>query len=126
MRASHSLAHEGGELFDPSADIVGVRTPQGEELYMDRAKKLVQGCIVAVFLDGHFMLVGKIIRRPVPFRRLVIGYADVHGNKGVTRMFGLKDDDTQVLRVVGVMNRLPFAVEPEEGGPSEGGDAHRE
>ena len=115
MRASHSLALQDGSLFaDHSADIVGVRTPQGEELYMDRAKKLVRGCTVAVFLDGQFMLVGKIIQRPVTFRRLVIGYADVHSNKGVTRMFGLKDKDTQVLRVVGVMTWIPLADEPDE------------
>ena len=53
---------------DPSADIVGVRTPQGEELYMDRAKKLEQGCTVAVFLDGHFVLVGRLVRRPTANR----------------------------------------------------------
>ena len=104
MRASHSLALEGGELFaDPSADIVGVRTPQGEELYMDRGKKLEQGCTVAVFLEGHFFLVGRILKRPTPHRRLVIAARCADGTEGVCRIFGLKDRDVQVVLVVGVI-----------------------
>ena len=79
-----------------------LRTPAGQRLILDQSAKLVQGCTVAVFLDGHFMLVGKIINKPVTYRRLVIGYEDVRGNQGVSRIFGLKDTCTQIWRVVGV------------------------
>ena len=49
------------------------------------------------------MLVGKLLRRPVAHRHLVIGYRDAHGNEGVTRIWGLKDKDTQIWRVVGLV-----------------------
>jgi hypothetical protein len=84
-------------------------TPKGEYLILDQAAKLEQGCTVAVFLTGHFMLVGRIERRPVPHRRLVIRCRDVEGNEWVTRIYGLRDDDTQVWRVVGVFEPVPFA-----------------
>ena len=68
---------------------------------------------VAVFLNGGFLLVGQLVRRPTIKRRLVIRSRDVRGDVGITRMWGLKDRDVQVLRVVGVMNRLPIANEPD-------------
>src|SRR5262245_66553695 len=70
-------------------------TPQGEYLIMDQAAKLEQGCTVAVFLSGDFMLVGRIDRRPVPQRRLVIRCRNVQGEESVSRIFGLRDKDTQ-------------------------------
>ena len=41
--------------------------------------------------------------RPLAHRHLVIGYRDAHGNEGVTRIWGLKDKDTQIWRVVGLV-----------------------
>jgi hypothetical protein len=66
-------------------------TPKGEYLILDQTAKLEQGCAVAVFLTGHFMLVGRIERRPVPHRRLVIRCRDVEGNECVTRIYGLRE-----------------------------------
>ena len=56
-----------------------LKTPQGEYLIMDPAAKLEKGCTVAVFLAGDFMLVGRIDRRPVPHRRLVIRWRNAQG-----------------------------------------------
>ena len=84
-------------------------TPPGEYLILDQAAKLEQGCTVAVFLAGDFMLVGRIDKRPVPHRRLVIRWRNVQGEEGITRIFGLRDKDTQVWRVVGVQTPVPFA-----------------
>ena len=75
-----------------------------------------KGCTVAVLLAGDFMLVGRIERRPVPHRRLVIRCRDVRGNEGVTRIYGLRDKDTQVWRVVGVYTQVPFA-DADDGDP---------
>jgi len=83
-------------------------TPAGEYLILDPMAKLEQGCTVAVFLQGHFMLVGRIERRPTPHRRLVIRCRNVRGEEGVERIFGLRDKDTQVWRVVGVHVPVPF------------------
>ena len=66
-------------------------------------------CAVAVFLAGSCMLIGRIERRPVPHRRLVIRCRDVDGNECVTRIYGLRDEHTQVRRVVGVFESIPFA-----------------
>jgi hypothetical protein len=96
--------HAGG--FPPVASALAIKTPQGETLIVDPAAKLEQGATVAVFLDGCFMLVGRILRKPVTHRRLVIGYRDVHGNEGVTRIYGLLDDHTVVWRVTGVVRDL--------------------
>jgi hypothetical protein len=52
------------------------RTPVGEYLHLDTTAKLEKGCLVAVFLAGSFMLVGRIDRRPVSHRRLVIRCRD--------------------------------------------------
>ena len=71
--------------------------------------RVAKGCTVAVFLAGSFMLVGRIDKRPVPHRRLVIRCRDVQGNECVTRIHGLRDDDTQVWRVMGVFTPVPFA-----------------
>src|SRR5262245_47488404 len=60
-----------------------LKTPQGEYLILDPMAKLEQGCTVAVFLTGHFMLVGRIERRPSPHRRPVIRCRDIEGNEGV-------------------------------------------
>src|SRR5262245_2803273 len=92
------------------APLVVAEFAKGEEyLILDPMAKLEQGCTVAVFLTGHFMLVGRIERRPSTHRRLVIRCRDVEGNEGVTRIYGLKDKDTQVWRVVGVHVPVPFA-----------------
>ena len=85
------------------------QTPQGECLMLNRKAKLEKGCTVAVFLAGSFMLVGRIERRPVPHRRLVIRCRNVEGAECVTRIYGLRDKDTQVWRVVGVFTPVPFA-----------------
>jgi len=87
MRADPDTAHQ---------------TPQGEYLMLNRMAKLEKGCTVAVFLTGDFVLVGRIDRRPVLHRRLVIRWRNAQGEEGVSRIFGLKDKDTQVWRVVGV------------------------
>jgi hypothetical protein len=75
---------------------------------LDQAAKLEKRCTVAVFLGGHFMLVGRIERRPVSDRRLVIRCRSVKGNEYVTRLYGLRDPDTQVWRVTGVFTPVPF------------------
>jgi hypothetical protein len=93
MRADPDTAHQ---------------TPQGEYLMLNRMAKLEKGCTVAVFLTGDFVLVGRI-DRPVPHRRLVIRWRNAQGEEGVSRIFGLKDKDTQVWRVVGVHVPVPFA-----------------
>ena len=85
-----------------------IQTPLGEYLCLDKSAKLENGCTVAVFLAGDFMLVGRTDRRPVPHRRLVIRCHDVQGNEGVTRIHGLRDKGTQVWRVVGVFEPVPF------------------
>jgi len=71
----------------------------GERLILDQSAKLVRGCTVAVFLGGKFATVGRIVRRPVPSRHLVIECRDVNGNKRIERMWGLKDKDVQIWRV---------------------------
>ena len=86
-----------------------LKTSQGDYLILDQAAKLEQGCTVAVFLTGCCMLIGRIERRPVPHRRLVIRCRDVEGNECVTRIYGLRDEHTQVRRVVGVFEPVPFA-----------------
>ena len=86
-----------------------LKTPQGEYLIMDQTAKLEQGCTVAVFLAGCFMLVGRIERKPVPHRRLVIRCRNVKGEEYVTRIYGLRDADTQVWRVTGAFTPVPFA-----------------
>jgi hypothetical protein len=39
----------------------------------------------------------------------VIRCRDIEGNEGVTRIHGLKDEDTRIWRVVGVFTPVPFA-----------------
>jgi hypothetical protein len=82
---------------------------EGERLIMDCAAKLVQGCTIAVFLGGKFATVGRIVRRPVPSRHLVIECRDVFSNKYIERMWGLKDKDVQILRVTGVFTPVMFS-----------------
>jgi hypothetical protein len=81
----------------------------GERLIVDRSAKLVRGCMVAVFLGGKFATVGRIVKRPVPSRHLVIECRDVFGNKINERMWGLKDEHVQILRVTGIWTPVPFA-----------------
>ena len=90
------------------------QTPHGEYLCLDKAAKLEKGCTVAVFLAGSFMFGGRIERRPVPHRRLVIRCRDVEGKEGLTRV-GLKGN-TEVWRVMGVFTPVPFA-DAEDGDP---------
>src|SRR5262245_25381501 len=87
----------------------GAFTLQGERLIMDCSAELVRGCTVAVFLSGKFATVGRIIRRPVPSRHLVIECQDVYGNKCISRMWGLKDEHVQIWRVTGVFVPRQFA-----------------
>jgi hypothetical protein len=88
---------------------------------MDPAAKLNRGCTVAVLFGGQFVLVGRIVRRPVPLRHLVIECRDVHGNKCIERRWGLKDQDVQIWRVTAVHTRAPFtfADASEEEGEAE-------
>jgi hypothetical protein len=94
----------------PTADgsCFRVQSPAGEYLIVVAAK-LVRGCAVAMFHDGKFVLVGRIVRRPVPSRHLVIECRDVFGNKCTERRWGLKDKDVQIWRVTGVFTPAPFA-----------------
>ena len=85
-----------------------LKTSHGDYLILDQAAKLEQGCAVAVFLAGSCMLIGRIERRPTPHRRLVIRCRDVEGNECVTRIYGLRDEHTQVRRVVGVLEPVPW------------------
>ena len=74
-----------------------------EDWLCDPTAKLSHGCRVVVRLHGDLMLVGAIAnKRPVDFRRAVIAFRDVDGCECRTRIFGRKDADTQVARVVGV------------------------
>src|SRR5262249_1467699 len=79
----------------------------GECLIMDRAAKLVRGCTVAVFLGGKFATVGRIVRRPVPWWHLVMECQDAKGDIRIERMWGLKDKDVQIWRVMGVLTPAP-------------------
>jgi len=56
------------------------------------------------------MLVERILRKPVPFRHLVIECQDDQGNKCITRTWGLSDNDVQICRVTGVRTRLQRGV----------------
>jgi hypothetical protein len=78
------------------------------------ASKIEKGCTVVVFLAGSFMVVGRIERGPSPYRRLVIRYRNVRGEEGVTRIYGLRDKDTQVWWVIGVYEPVPFADADDE------------
>jgi hypothetical protein len=94
----------------PTADgTFQCQSPAGERLIIDPSAKLIKGCTVAVFFGGKFAAVGRIVRRPVPSRHLVIECRDVFGNKYNEPMWGLKDKDVQVLRVTGVWTPVPFA-----------------
>jgi hypothetical protein len=89
----------------------------GECLIMDQSAKLVRGCTVAVFLGGKFATVGRIVRRPVPSRHLVLECRDVNGDKQCMRIWGLKDKEVQIWRVVGIhtpIGRLAVADTHEE------------
>src|SRR5262245_47711427 len=107
MRADADPGTPG--LANGMGHLLQVQTPKGEYLIMDPTAKLEKGCTVAVFLAGDFLLVGRIDRRPVPHRRLVIRCCDVHGTEGVTRIHGLRDEGSQIWRVVGVLTPVPFA-----------------
>jgi hypothetical protein len=100
-----------GAVRVPTADGLGfhVKTPAGEHLVVDREAKLAKGCTVAVFWSGQFALVGRLLRRPHPRRHLVIACQEANGNKGISRVFGLQDEEIQVWRVVGVFRPVPFA-----------------
>jgi hypothetical protein len=86
-------------------------TPVGEYLHLDKVAKLEKGCLVAVFLADSFMFTGRIDRRPVPHRRLVIRCRDASGKEGLTRV-GLKGN-TEVWRVMGVFTPVPFVDDDE-------------
>jgi hypothetical protein len=55
------------------------------------------------------VLVGRIVRRPVPSRHLSIECCDIYGSKFITRMWGLKDKDVQIWRITSVHTPVPFA-----------------
>jgi hypothetical protein len=92
----------------PGPVLRSIKTQVGEHLIVDETAKLEKGCTVAVLQDGNFVLVGRILRKPVASRHLIIGYEDVHGNKGTTRIWGLKEKDVDIWRVVGVHTTVPF------------------
>src|SRR5262245_13622285 len=88
-----------------------LQSPAGERLIMDCAAKLVQGCTVAAMRGGNFATVGRIVRRPVPSRHLVIECRDANGDKRIERMWGLKDEHVQIWRVTGIWTPVPDAPE---------------
>jgi hypothetical protein len=89
--------------LDPDPNIKGIRTRSGELLILDCAAPLAKGCTVAVLWDGQLAVVGRLLKRPHPLRHLVISFLDPgDGTKHITRVFGLRDADTQVWRVTGV------------------------
>jgi hypothetical protein len=98
--------HPNAVCYPKITSAASIKTSLGEQLILDQAAKLEQGRTVAVFLNGCFMLVGRLLRRPVPHRHLVIGYRDVDGSEGVTSIFGLRDEHTQVWRVTGVVREI--------------------
>ena len=101
------LTHSAVRVTNPTVTYP-LKTSHGDYLILDQAAKLEQGCVVAVFLAGSCMLIGRIERRPTPHRRLVIRCRDVEGNECVTRIYGLRDEHTQVRRVVGVLEPVPW------------------
>jgi hypothetical protein len=54
------------------------------------------------------MLVGRVLRRPVRSQHLLIGYRDINGNQGTTRMWGLKSKGVDIWRVTGIFTPVPF------------------
>jgi hypothetical protein len=88
--------------LDPDPNIKGIRTRSGELLILDCAAPLAEGCTVAVLWDGHLAVVGRLLKRPHPLRHLVISFLDDGGNERISRIFGLRDADTQVCRVTAV------------------------
>jgi hypothetical protein len=78
-----------------------------EGLHIDPSAALEKGCRVAVFWDSHFIVSGRLLRRPHPRRRLAIEHAKPDGRKWVERRFGLMCDDIQAYRVVGVGTFTP-------------------
>ena len=71
-------------------------------LILDRAAPLAKGCTVAVLWDGQLALVGRLLKRPHPLRHLVISFRDDSGCDRITRIWGLRDADTQAWRVTSV------------------------
>jgi hypothetical protein len=102
------------DVTNPSS-LYSIKTPQGEYLIFDKSAKIEKGCTVVVFLAGSFMAVGQIERRPTLHRRLVIRCRDVEGNEDVTRIYRLRDKDTQVWCVMGVYEPVPFADADDRG-----------
>jgi hypothetical protein len=82
----------------------------GERLIMDSSAKLKLGSVVAVFLGDKFATVGRIVRRPVPSRHLVIECQDVFGKKCNSRMWGLRDKDVRIWGVTGIWTPVPFSA----------------
>ena len=82
--------------LDPDPNIKGIRTSSGD------AAPLAKGCTVAVLWDGRLAVVGRLLKRPHPLRHLVISFLDDGGKNRITRMWGLRDADTQVWRVTAV------------------------
>jgi hypothetical protein len=71
--------------------------------------------MVAVFLGGKFATVGRIVRRPVPSRHLLIECRDVNGEKCISRMWGLKDKEVQIWRVMVVHSTCHLRRKPSNG-----------
>src|SRR5262245_7746223 len=86
--------------------LASIVTRQGQQLILDQTAKLEVGCTVAVFLKGSCMPVVRLLRRPLPHPRLVIGYRDAHGNQGITRIFGLRSEDIKVWRLKQVLRDI--------------------
>ena len=92
--------------LDPDPNIKGIRTSSGECLILDCAAPLSEGCTVAVLWDGRLAVVGRLLKRPHPLRHLVISFLDDGGCNRITRIWGLRDADTQVWRVTGVVRDI--------------------
>ena len=101
MRPDPSPVHPGPVLHS-------IKTSAGEHLVVDKVAKLENGCQVVVMLDRKPMLVGRVLRKPMRSRHLLIGYRDVQGNQGTTRLFGLKSKGVDIWRVTGIFTSVPF------------------
>ena len=101
MRPDPSPVYPGPALYS-------IKTSDGMRLIVDKQAKLEKGCMVVVLLDTAPMVVGRILRRPMRTRHLLIGYREVHGNQGTTRMWGLKSKGVDIWRVTGTFTPVPF------------------
>jgi hypothetical protein len=75
---------------------------EGDEcLRLDCAAPLEKGCVVALIWGGRLAQVGWLVREPVPHRRFVIKVSDEKGRVRCSKMFGPKDKNVTICRVIG-------------------------